>query len=328
MGLLDGASVKIAGEENIGQTPCYILDVIPDPKRIFNMLSQPGLRSQDAEQVPYWDKISTNSSVKMWFDKDSYRLVRIGYKLDIKISSQDLGQPEGSPDASTSVQVDANYSNYNTAASIVVPDEVIKAAVPVPPPTTSSSTQTAPTGSAATARKTYSTPPQMQTDTSKTYIATVDTSLGSFKIQLFASESPITVNNFIFLSTQGFYNGIIFHRVIQSFMIQTGDPRGDGTGDPGYKFADELPPKHKYDAGIVAMANSGPNTNGSQFFICTGADASSLNQYPNYTQFGQVISGMDIVQKIAAVQVGPGNPGETSRPVNPPIIKTILITEQ
>jgi len=111
-------------------------------------------------------------------------------------------------------------------------------------------------------------------------------------------------------------------------MIQTGDPTGTGGGDPGYKFKDELPPLHLYDPGIVAMANSGPNTNGSQFFICTGPDAEGLNRLPNYTQFGKVVGGMDIVQKIASVPVGPGNPGEVSRPVKPPVINNIVISSQ
>ena len=176
--------------------------------------------------------------------------------------------------------------------------------------------------------KQWSTPPAMQIDTSKTYFATVDTTLGTFKIQLFANEAPKTVNNFVFLSQQGFYDGVIFHRIIKTFMIQTGDPTGTGTGGPGYKFADELPPKHSYNSGIVAMANAGPNTNGSQFFVCTGSDAKSLNNYPNYTQFGKVVDGMDVVQRIAAVPVGPGNPGENSRPVNPPVINKISITSQ
>jgi cyclophilin family peptidyl-prolyl cis-trans isomerase len=174
----------------------------------------------------------------------------------------------------------------------------------------------------------WSKPPAMQIDKTKKYIATVDTSLGSFKIQLLVSESPITVNNFVFLSQQGYYNGVIFHRIMKTFMIQTGDPTGTGTGTPGYKFADELPPKHSYDPGIVAMANSGANTNGSQFFICTGADAPrSLNSNPNYTQFGQVIEGMDIVQKIASVKVVASARGEMSKPVDPPVIKSIAISE-
>jgi cyclophilin family peptidyl-prolyl cis-trans isomerase len=176
----------------------------------------------------------------------------------------------------------------------------------------------------------WSKPPAMQIDTSKKYIATIETTLGSFKIELFAQESPLTVNNFIFLAKQGYYNGIIFHRIMKTFMIQTGDPTGTGSGDPGYKFADELPPKHSYDPGIVAMANSGANTNGSQFFICTGDSARNLNNYPNYTQFGKISEGMDIVQKIASVPVGPSlhDPREMSKPTNPPSIKSITITEQ
>jgi cyclophilin family peptidyl-prolyl cis-trans isomerase len=173
----------------------------------------------------------------------------------------------------------------------------------------------------------WPTPPAMQIDTSKKYIATVDTTLGSFKIQLFAQESPKTVNNFVFLAKQGYYNGIIFHRIIKTFMIQTGDPTGTGSGGPGYKFADELPTKHSYEPGIVAMANAGPNTNGSQFFICTGDNARNLNNYPNYTQFGQISEGMDVVQKIASVPVI-SNGQEVSKPTNPPSIKSITITEQ
>jgi cyclophilin family peptidyl-prolyl cis-trans isomerase len=175
--------------------------------------------------------------------------------------------------------------------------------------------------------KTFANPPDMKIDTKKKYTAVVDTTLGSFKIGLFPLETPKTVNNFIFLSREGFYNGVIFHRIIQTFMVQTGDPTGTGSGGPGYRFADELPPKHKYDVGIVAMANAGPNTNGSQFFICTGANSRSLDNYPNYTQFGQVIEGLDVVQKIAAVPVT-SNGQEVSKPTNPPAIKTITIIEQ
>lgn len=175
--------------------------------------------------------------------------------------------------------------------------------------------------------KSWSNPPAMQIDKSKSYTAAVETSLGTFKVQLLANETPNTVNNFVFLAKQSFYDGVIFHRIIKTFMIQTGDPTGTGSGSPGYKFADELPPKHSYESGIVAMANSGPNTNGSQFFVCTGSDSKSLDQYPNYTQFGKVIEGMDIVQKIASVQVV-SNGREVSKPVTPPVIKRITITEK
>jgi cyclophilin family peptidyl-prolyl cis-trans isomerase len=176
--------------------------------------------------------------------------------------------------------------------------------------------------------KTYSTPPAMKIDTKKKYYATLETTLGSFKIQLLPTETPNTVNNFVFLSREGYYNGVIFHRIMKTFMIQTGDPTGTGSGGPGYRFADELPPKHHYEQGIVAMANAGPNTNGSQFFICTGQDALSLDRYPNYTQFGKVVEGMDVVQKIASVPVITNQYGEPSKPKDPPAIKSIKITEE
>jgi peptidylprolyl isomerase/peptidyl-prolyl cis-trans isomerase B (cyclophilin B) len=167
----------------------------------------------------------------------------------------------------------------------------------------------------------------MQIDTSKTYYAIFDTSLGSFKIELFTAEAPQTVNNFVFLARQKFYDDTIFHRIIKVFMIQGGDPEGTGKGDPGYTIPDELPVKYPYEPGIVAMANSGSaNTGGSQFFICTGTQAAGLNTNPIYTQFGRVIEGMDVVQKIASVEVGYFN-GEFSKPKAPPVIKTITIEE-
>ena len=184
-------------------------------------------------------------------------------------------------------------------------------------------------GSSPAHTQQWSVPPAMQIDTSKTYYAVFNTSMGSFKIKLFVAEAPKTVNNFVFLAEQKFYNGTVFHRIIQTFMIQGGDPLGTGMGNPGYNIPDELPVSHSYDPGIVAMANTGrANTGGSQFFICTGAAAAaSLNSNPIYTQFGQVVEGMDVVQKIAAVPTVLGSDGYQSKPVNPPVIKTITIEE-
>jgi cyclophilin family peptidyl-prolyl cis-trans isomerase len=174
--------------------------------------------------------------------------------------------------------------------------------------------------------KTWNMPPALQIDAAKKYTAVLGTSLGSFKIELLASESPKTVNNFVFLARQKFYDGTIFHRIIKTFMIQGGDPTGTGCGGPGYQFADELPVKHSYEIGTVAMANSGTNTNGSQFFICTGADSKFLDRQPNYTQFGKVVEGLDVVQKIASVPVAFSN-GEMSKPQTPPVIKSITVSE-
>ncbi len=162
----------------------------------------------------------------------------------------------------------------------------------------------------------------MKIDPNKTYKATVTTSKGTFTIELFAKDAPKTVNNFVFLAKEGFYNDVVFHRIIQSFMVQTGDPEGTGRGGPGYKFEDELGSKHQYEPGIVAMANSGKNTNGSQFFICTGEDSKSLNTRPNYTIFGKVTEGMETVQAIAATPVEQG-----SEPTEKVVIQSVAITE-
>ncbi len=125
----------------------------------------------------------------------------------------------------------------------------------------------------------------------------IETTLGDIEAELFEKEVPKTVNNFVTLAKKGFYNGLIFHRVIPGFMIQTGDPTGTGTGGPGYKFADEFSPNLKHDqAGILSMANSGPNTNGSQFFI-TEAPTPWLDR--KHSIFGKVTKGMDVVHKIA-----------------------------
>ena len=145
--------------------------------------------------------------------------------------------------------------------------------------------------------KQYSQPPTMQIDPNKKYMAIMHTEKGDIGIELFAAQAPKTVNNFVFLVREGFYNGTTFHRVIRDFMAQGGDPRGTGTGGPGYKFDDErgaLSLKHD-SAGILSMANAGPNTNGSQFFITFGPTP-HLNG--KHGVFGKVVSGMDVVKSI------------------------------
>jgi cyclophilin family peptidyl-prolyl cis-trans isomerase len=134
----------------------------------------------------------------------------------------------------------------------------------------------------------------MQIDINKKYIATMETEKGTIIIELFAKDAPKTVNNFVFLSREGYYNGTTFHRVIPGFMAQGGDPTGTGMGGPGYKFEDEFS-DHKHVTGSLSMANSGANTNGSQFFICY-APQSHLNG--KHTVFGQVTKGMDILNRL------------------------------
>jgi cyclophilin family peptidyl-prolyl cis-trans isomerase len=168
----------------------------------------------------------------------------------------------------------------------------------------------------------YAQPPLMTIDPQQRYTASVRTGQGAITIELFASETPVTVNNFVFLAQEGFYNGVIFHRVIENFMIQTGDPRGDGSGGPGYRFEDE-PVNRSYSRGKVAMANAGPNTNGSQFFIVHGAN---VGLPPDYTIFGEVSQGMEVVDVIASAEVQANPFGEMSSPVSPVAIETIQIS--
>lgn len=161
-------------------------------------------------------------------------------------------------------------------------------------------------------------------DKSKKYQAVVETTAGKMTIDLYADKTPITVSNFVSLAKKGFYKDTIFHRVISGFMIQGGDPKGDGTGNPGYRFDDEAITLD-YKRGIIAMANSGPNTNGSQFFIMHA-------DYPlpkNYVIFGQVVEGIDTVDRIATapVKVNPYT-GENSTPVTPEKINSVVIEEK
>ena len=165
--------------------------------------------------------------------------------------------------------------------------------------------------------------PEMKIDANKNYEAVIKTSEGDMAFKLFASETPITVNNFVFLARQGFYDNVKFHRIIKDFMIQSGDPKGDGTGGPGYKFNDE-PVTRDYERGILAMANSGPNTNGSQFFIMH-------KNYPlpkNYVIFGKLMDGFDILDKIAETPVAVNRFGELSLPIKNILINSVEIIEK
>lgn len=175
---------------------------------------------------------------------------------------------------------------------------------------------------AAEPKKQWPVPPEMTIDPAKTYTATLDTTAGKIVLQLSASEAPKTVNNFVFLARQGFYDGTIFHRVIPGFMIQGGDPTGTGTGGPGYRFENEnKSSKQGFGPGTLAMANAGPDTNGSQFFI--NDDDSPWLKPDKYTIFGKVIEGLDVVRAIASAPRGAND-----RPNEPTTIRGITIEEK
>ncbi|MFZ9482668.1 MAG: peptidylprolyl isomerase [Ilumatobacteraceae bacterium] len=160
--------------------------------------------------------------------------------------------------------------------------------------------------------------PEFGIDTSKRYTATMETSMGSLVIALDAINAPITVNNFVFLAGYHYYDGVIFHRIIQGFVCQGGDPTGTGRGGPGYRFVDE-PVKRRYELGSVAMANAGPDTNGSQFFLISGPSGVGLP--PQYNHFGQIVKGLEVLDAMEKVATGPGD-----RPVTPVVINSVSIT--
>lgn len=165
-------------------------------------------------------------------------------------------------------------------------------------------------------------PPEMQLEEGVNYQAVIETNRGEVVVNLLQDDAPVTVNNFVFLAEQGFYQNVPFHRVISGFMIQTGDPTGTGAGGPGYRFEDETVTRD-YTPGTVAMANAGPNTNGSQFFIVHGDLRGQLP--PNYTIFGEVTDGMSVVDEIANVSVQPSRNGEMSSPTEDVFIESVQI---
>ncbi len=169
-------------------------------------------------------------------------------------------------------------------------------------------------------RREFRQPPPMCIDASKRYTATMDTSMGTLTIALDAAAAPLTVNNFVVLARYHYYDGVIFHRIIGGFVCQGGDPTGTGRGGPGYRFADELPRPGRYETGSLAMANAGPNTNGSQFFIISGPNGAGLP--PQYSLFGKVVQGLDVVEAMQSVETD-----RNDRPITDVTINSVTITE-
>ncbi|MGD1013170.1 MAG: peptidylprolyl isomerase [Acidimicrobiales bacterium] len=168
-------------------------------------------------------------------------------------------------------------------------------------------------------RQKFDAAPPMIIDPAKTYAATMVTSHGTLEIVLDPLAAPVTVNSFVYLARFHYYDGVIFHRIIPGFVLQGGDPGGTGTGGPGYRFDDELPKAGRYEVGSLAMANAGPHTNGSQFFIISGPDGVRLP--PLYALFGKVVKGLDVVAKVNDLGTSSGKPREDV------VIESVTITE-
>jgi cyclophilin family peptidyl-prolyl cis-trans isomerase len=177
----------------------------------------------------------------------------------------------------------------------------------------------APDGSSPRQTK-FSAPMPMCIDPEKSYQAEIVTNHGTLTAFLYPQKAPKTVNNFVSLARYHYYDGLVFHRIIREFMIQGGCPEGSGRGGPGYRFEDELPEPGKYEVGSLAMANAGPNTNGSQFFVVSGAHGVSLP--PQYSLFGKLIDGFDVLDELQKVPTGGGD-----RPKDDVVIESITITE-
>ena len=170
----------------------------------------------------------------------------------------------------------------------------------------------------------WSQPPALEIDPAKRYTATIETNKGKFDVEFYPEDAPQTVNNFVFLARNGYYDNTPIHRIIEGFVIQGGDPTGTGRGGPGYKFKDE-PINRNYELGTLAMANAGPNTNGSQFFVIIGESGKRLPK--NYTIFGKVTSGLDVVDAIGKTPTRSGAGGEKSTPTEPITLQKVTIHE-
>ena len=226
--------------------------------------------------------------------------------------------------------ISRRYETLFTAATLVGVAAVIGGAAalfafakspPVPaaegPPVVSPEPLLAQAAPAAAGKKRYDAPPKMAIDPSKDYSAVLTTNMGTITAKLFAKDAPKTVNNFVFLAKEGFYDGTIFHRIIDDFMIQGGDPQGTGQGGPGYEFANETKPSLTHEAFTMSMANAGPDTNGSQFFI---TEKAQHRLDGSYSVFGRVTQGQDVVEKIESVKTD-----ARDRPLKDVVLESVKI---
>jgi cyclophilin family peptidyl-prolyl cis-trans isomerase len=243
----------------------------------------------------------------------------VAFAIVFSLLTNDDGddQETATSDTTQSDGTTGDTATEDTATDDSTPEDSAPAADPLPCP--------AADGSQEQVRE-FPAAPEMCIDTAKTYTATMETDAGTIVIELADDAAPVTVNNFVYLARYKYFDGLTFHRVIPDFVLQGGDPEGTGAGGPGYQFEDELPDPEEYQAGSLAMANSGPDTNGSQFFIVTSEEGAqtlvdAVGGEAAYSLFGQVVEGMDVVAAIEA----DGDPSGTPTTVH--VMETVTITE-
>ena len=237
----------------------------------------------------------------------------VGIYLAVKPSGKTKATTTTSTTTATAATIPAGFTVAASTTTTTVSDETTSANCPTPF-----------TATTALHKPSFSAPPPMVIDTSNSYDAKITTDVGSFVISLDVSAAPKTVNNFVFLAENHFYDCVVFHRVIPGFMDQTGDPTGTGTGGPGYQFDNEnIPSGLSYTTGEVAMANSGPNTNGSQFFVLVAPyTAPSSGANSGYSLFGSVVSGQSVVNKINDDGSSSGTPNKLHRMISVEILES------
>jgi cyclophilin family peptidyl-prolyl cis-trans isomerase/FKBP-type peptidyl-prolyl cis-trans isomerase len=263
---------------------------------------------------PYPVTLGTGSVIQGW--EDGLIGVKAGGRRQLDIPAELAYGESGS----------GSVIPPGAALSFVIDVVSIEAAPPEPTLAPMADAADCPaTDGSAEQQQEFSEYPPTCIDATKTYTAEIVTNLGDMTIELFADKAPITVNSFVTLARYHYFDGISCHRIIPGFVAQCGDPTGTGSGGPGYEFADELPEAGEYEIGSLAMANAGPDTNGSQFFIITGDNGTTLP--PNYTLFGKVTEGLDTT--VPALDAA-GNPDPASNgvpPLEPVTIESITITE-
>ena len=220
----------------------------------------------------------------------------------------------------------SNDQNSESATETTIDTTTLETVAPVENPEfTYGDGDCPPVDGTAAQQREFASAPRLCIDPTKTYVANFETTQGSFSVRLFPDRAPGTVNNFVSLARWKYFDGTKCHRVIENFVVQCGDPTATGTGGPGYTFADELPAAGEYKIGSLAMANSGPNTNGSQFFIITGDDGASLP--PNYSLFGEVTSGLDTAVAAMGALFNPDPAANGVPPAGDIVLNSVTITE-